>query len=118
MSPRSMSLLRLSHQLPRARSGSVSPPGRESSLSRRLGSRRHQHRLPRPFAEVGDRALLAQRATGDADVAAVQDQPVVGVALVFVWHYGIELLFDLKRRLAGGEPGTVADAKNVSIDGN
>ena len=41
------------------------------------------HRLPRPFAQIGDQAFLAQRPARDADVAAVQDQPVMGVQLVF-----------------------------------
>ena len=39
-------------------------------------------RLARPLAQVGDHAFLAQRPARDADVAAVQDQPVVRVQLV------------------------------------
>ena len=47
-----------------------------------LSPRRGVDRLARPFAQIGDQALLAQRPARDADVAAVQDQPVVGVQLV------------------------------------
>src|SRR5262249_62093567 len=47
--------------------------------------------FPRPLAEVGDQALLAQGPTRQADIAPVQDQPVVGMALVFRPHRAGEL---------------------------
>src|SRR5262249_58645211 len=58
-------------------------------------------RLGRPFADVGNWALFAQRPARHAGIASVQDQPVVGVALVLVGHHLVELLLDLERGLAG-----------------
>jgi hypothetical protein len=46
----------------------------------------------------------------------VQDQPVVRVAPERLRHDLVELRFDLVRRLAGREPGAVADAEDVRVD--
>jgi hypothetical protein len=77
----------------------------------------HERRLFRPAAQVIDRALLAQRALGLADVAAVQDQPVVGMQAKRRRHDLFELELDLERRLARRHSGAVADAENMGVDG-
>ena len=74
------------------------------------------HRLPRPLAQIRNDALLAQRAAGDAGVAAVQDQPVMGVQQVFLRHDLHQLHLDVERRLADRQAGAVADAEDVGID--
>src|SRR5262249_7710187 len=68
--------------------------------------------FPWPLAEVGDQALLAQGPPRQADVAPVQNQPVVGMALVFRRHHAVELELDLEGRLAGA----VTDAEDVGVD--
>ena len=73
-------------------------------------------RLFRPAAQIVDQTFLAQRPPRQAGVAAVQDQPVVGVALVLVGHHLLEVHLDLERRLAGRQPGPVADAEDVRVD--
>src|SRR5262245_8274810 len=74
------------------------------------------HRFPRPLAEVRDQARLAEGPPRQADVAPVQDQPVVGMALVFRRHHAVELGLDLQRRLAGCHAGPIADAEDVGVD--
>src|SRR5215510_9953047 len=74
------------------------------------------HRFPRPLAEVRDQARLAEGPPRQADVTPVQDQPVVGMALVFRRHHAVELGLDLQRRLAGCHTGPIADAEDVGVD--
>src|SRR3954451_16124813 len=98
--------------------GSEREPGVSGTASDgRLGSTRND-RLSRPLAEVGNHAPLAQRTPRDADVAPVQDQPVMGMKPVFRWHHLIELHLDLKRCLARCHAGPVAHAEDVGVDGN
>src|SRR6476620_516006 len=78
----------------------------------------YDHRLSRPLAEVGNNAPLAQRTPRDADVAPVQDQPVMSMKPVFLWHHLIELHLDLERCLARCHAGPVAHAEGVGVDGN
>src|SRR5450759_704824 len=73
-------------------------------------------RFARPLAQIGDDALLAQRLARHASVAPVQDQPMMGMALIVRRDDLLEPLFDLERRLAGRQAGAIADAKNVGID--
>src|SRR5215472_4925605 len=80
--------------------------------------RRSESPLLWPAAEIDDDALLAQRAARHARVAAVQDEPVVGVQLVGGRHHLLEVRLDLERILAGREPGAVADPEDVGIDRN
>ena len=42
----------------------------------------------------------------------------MGMAFVFRRHDAVELGLNLERRLAGRHAGPIADAKDVSIDGN
>src|SRR5580700_10241269 len=81
-------------------------------------SRRCVHRLARPFAEVGDDALLAQRPAGHAGITAVQDQPVMGVQPVALRHDFQQLHFDVERGLADRQPGAIANAEDVGVDGD
>src|SRR6185503_17354362 len=71
-----------------------------------------------PLAEVGNQAPLAQRATRNADIAAVQNQPMVGMEPVLRWHHLIELHLDLEGCLAGRHAGPVTYAEDVGIDRN
>ena len=69
-------------------------------------------------AEVGDRAFLAARPARDADVAAVQDQPVVGAGLQVVGDDSHELRLHLVRRLASGQAQAMAHTEDVGVDGD
>jgi CysZ protein len=53
-----------------------------------------------------------------ADIAAVQDQPMMGMALALRRHHGVEHLLDLGRGLAGSEAGPVADPEQMGVDGD
>src|SRR6185503_14104461 len=68
------------------------------------------------FAQVPDQAFRAARLAGEAHIAAVQYQPVVGVAQEFRRNELEQLVFDLARILAGCEPGPVGDTKDVCVD--
>jgi uncharacterized membrane protein len=74
--------------------------------------------LARPLAEIGDQALFAKRPPRQADIAPVQNKPVVCMTLVFGRHRLLELAFDFERRLADGQPGTVSDPEDVRVDRN
>src|SRR2546426_6650513 len=68
------------------------------------------------FAQVADQAARAAGLARHADVAAVQDQPMVRVLQVFGRRELEQLLLDLERVLARGEAGAVGDAKDVRVD--
>ena len=70
----------------------------------------------RVVAEVGDEAGAAARFARDADVAAVQDKPVVRVQQVFGRHARHQPFFDGKYGFARCDAGTVGDAEDVGID--
>ena len=76
-------------------------------------------RLPRPLAQIGDQTLLAQRAAGEAGVATVQDEPVVGVQK---GSARARLPSASSRRRAGScrapGRGAVADPEDGGIDGD
>src|SRR5258708_20129719 len=76
------------------------------------------HCFPWPFTQIGDQALLAERATCHAHVASVQNQPVMGMAFVLCRYHAIELGLDLEGRLAGCHASPIADAEDVRIDGD
>src|SRR5262249_53550566 len=73
-------------------------------------------RLLGPATQVVDQALLAQRTARHAGVAAVQDQPVMGMQLEFIGYHLLEIRLDLARVLAGREAGAVADLEDVGVD--
>jgi hypothetical protein len=79
---------------------------------RRGNIRRFLFRL----ADIGDDAARALGLARLADIAAVQDQPVMGVAHVFGRNDADETLLDLFRRLAGRQAETVADAEDMGVD--
>jgi hypothetical protein len=69
-------------------------------------------------AQVADDAFAALGLAGDAHVAAVEDQPVVGVAQVFLGDAAQQALLDFDDVLAGGEAGAVGEAEDVGVDGH
>src|SRR4051794_11876222 len=68
------------------------------------------------LAQIADQALRAAGLARQTDVAAVQDQPVVGVLEIFRRRELDQLLLHLERVLAGGDSGPVGDAEDVGID--
>lgn len=62
--------------------------------------------------------MFAFRPPGLADVAPVQDQPVMGVVEIVVRNDLHQPLLDLVRRLAGCEPDAVADTEDMRVDGH
>ena len=62
--------------------------------------------------------LRAGRFARLADVAPVQDEPVVGVLAEFLRHVAQQLALDFERRLAGRKPGAVRDAEDMGIHGD
>src|SRR6185312_1736013 len=93
----------------------VSHPRRRNR--RALGGFRRR-RLRFEPAPLGDDAVIALGDARLADVAAVEDQPVMGVEQVFFRHHLEQSLLHLDRRLAGREAGAVADAEEVRVDGD
>src|SRR5262245_24087946 len=69
-------------------------------------------------ADVVDQATPAFGLPRFAHIAAMQDQPVMAIVLVALWHHPIEGELDLERRLAGRKPGAVRDPEDVGIDGD
>src|SRR5436305_1446286 len=71
--------------------------------------------LARPFAEIRDQAFLAQRTARQADVATVQDQPMMRMHHVF-FRDDLEQL-ELHRQwvLAGRQPGAIADPEDMRV---
>ena len=63
-----------------------------------------------------DGAAAALRHARQADVAAVQDQPVVRVVQVLRRHALEQLQLDRQRRLARRQAGAVGDAEHVRVD--
>ncbi len=67
-------------------------------------------------AQVAQGALAEARLARGAHVAAVQDQPVVGVEQVVLGHAPQQRLLDLQHVLARREPGAVGQPEDVSVD--
>src|SRR5579871_6286333 len=57
----------------------------------------HERRLFRPAAQVVDRTFLAQRPLRLANVAPMQDQPMMGVETIGLRHHLFELVLDFER---------------------
>ena len=70
----------------------------------------------RVVAEVGDEAGAAARFARDANVAPVQDEPVVRVQQVFRWYARHQAFFDGKYGFARRDAGAVGNTKDVGID--
>ena len=94
--------------------------GAREDAACRSASRRIAALMTTVFSGQRQRSLirhtLAARFARQAGVAAVQDQPVMGVQHEFGRDHLLEPEFDLERSIAGREPGAVADAKHVGID--
>ena len=90
--------------------------------ARRLGPRsliQNRRRRLRPvLAERLDRAMPAFRPARLAHIAAMQDQPVMGVLLELVGDEFLQRRFDRAHVLAGRESGAIRDAKDMRIDGD
>jgi hypothetical protein len=67
-------------------------------------------------ADVGDDAAPAFGLPRLADVAAVEDQQMMGLAPVRSRRRGVEPALDLEDVLAGREAGSVADPEDVGVD--
>ena len=67
-------------------------------------------------APLGDDAAIAFGLPRLADIAAVKDQPVVGVEQVLLRHHLEQPHLDLERRLARREAGAVGDAEDMRVD--
>src|SRR6185369_16049195 len=65
-----------------------------------LSARRSSLRLGSVFAKIANDALGAAGLSGDADVAPVQDEPMMRVQLELVRHELLELALHLFRRRA------------------
>src|SRR5687768_5132458 len=84
-------------------------------LRRRRRGGLQKRDFPRPAAQVADQAALAQRPLRLADVAPVQDEPMMRVQLEFCRRDRIELGFDLQWVLSGSKPGPVAHAEDMRV---
>src|SRR5207247_9116580 len=113
----------------RAGPGRASPFGLERLVQRlvavaesrqqRAETRRDARRsfgLRPEFAQVADQAGRAGGLACQADVAPVQDQPMVRVLQVFRRGEFEQPLLDLERILARSDAGAVGDAKDVRVD--
>src|SRR5580704_15157470 len=69
-------------------------------------------------AEIGDDAIGAVGLARLAHVAAMQDQPMMRIALVFGRRDRLEPGLDRERRLARGDPGAVGHPEDVRVDGD
>ncbi len=66
-------------------------------------------------AEIRDRAARAQRAPRLADIAAMQDQPVVRILAEFIRHGFHQPVLHCAHRAAGREPGAIRDAEDMRV---
>src|SRR4029078_480582 len=73
-------------------------------------------RLAAKFAQVADQTLGAAGLAREADIATVQDQPVMGVAQEFRRNELEQLVLDRARILSRRDPGPVCDAEYVRVD--
>src|SRR3954470_441924 len=89
-------------------------PKNVSRTCSRVGSNIPGLRLE--LAKVADQALRAARLAREADVAPVQDQPVVGVLEKFRRRELQQPVLDFPRILSRGEAGPVGDAEDVGVD--
>src|SRR2546428_3489930 len=89
------------------------------SRQQRAETRRDARRsfgLRPEFAQIADQAVRTAGLACQADVAPMQDQPMVRVLQVF-WRGEFEQpLLDLQRILARSDAGAVGDAKDVRVD--
>src|SRR5688500_5008472 len=68
------------------------------------------------LAQVADQALRAAGLARKANVAPVQDQPVVGVLQVLRRGELQQPLFDRQRILSRRKPGAIGNAEDMRID--
>src|SRR3989449_8435063 len=89
------------------------------SRQQRAETRRDARRsfgLRPEFAQVADQAGRTAGLARQADVAPMQDQPMVRVLQVFRRGEFEQPLLDLERILARSDAGAVGDAKDVRVD--
>src|SRR5436309_2056003 len=75
-----------------------------------------RRRLVPILAQIPDDAAGTGRLTCGADVAPMQDQPVVGILAELGRRIGDERVLDFSRRLSRREPGAIGDTENVCVD--
>src|SRR5271166_6745389 len=88
----------------------------DSATNRRRRLPLVRDRLRLIGAEVEQHARTAERLARRADVAAVQDEPVVRMRQEPLRNDAHELVLDFARSLAGSDPEAVGDAKDVRVD--
>src|SRR6185312_17304075 len=69
------------------------------------------------LAQVADEALGALGLARYADVAPMQDEPVMGVEPIGLWHPPQQGLFDFQNVAAGCDAGAVGYSENMRIHG-
>ena len=70
------------------------------------------------LAEIVNGAAPALGTTGLADVAAMQDQPVMGMSLEFFRHEPLETCFDLHHVFSGRDSCAIRYPKDMGVDCN
>src|SRR5262245_57010802 len=75
-------------------------------------------RLLLEAANVANETTRTVRPARLADIAAVQDQPMMGMALALRRHHRLEHALDFGGGLAGSETGAVADPEDMGVDGD
>src|SRR5262249_6843877 len=103
-------------------------PATKTALARSAPGWRRRRRRSRPLrqrqlfrlvlvaAEIAHHAGRAQRPSRHAGVAAVQDQPMMSVQLVFLRHLLLETEFDRENGLARSQIGAIADSEDMGVD--
>lgn len=87
----------------------------DTRLSRRLSACPGVFLALRPFAFGEDDATAAPRPARDAGVAAVQDEPVMGVLFEFIGHEFKQSFFYLIDVFAGRDRGAVRDPEDMGV---
>src|SRR3954454_19265251 len=103
------------------------PPGGESTFvpcpawsagSRAPSSGNASCGLLGPATEIADQAQSTARVTGEAGIAAVQDEPMVCVQHELGRDHFFETQLDLQGSLARCQRGPVSDPEHMRIDGH
>ena len=81
-------------------------------------SRNGSRPLIRPLAQIGNEAARAFRAPRLADIASMQNQPMMRMQLEPGGNDRLQPAFDFERRLTRGQGNPVRDAENMRVDGD
>ena len=72
----------------------------------------------RKLTQVGDQAFTTFGFASGADITAMQDQPVVGIAQELLRYQPQQPLFHFQYILARGNAGTVGDPEDMRVYGH